>query len=62
MCNCIHELLNVFEDSAQRERTIKSGPANAGLCHRGLQPCLVLQPYIFYYVWYSNAVLVVVNV
>ena len=23
MCNCIHELLNVFEDSAQRERTIK---------------------------------------
>ena len=22
MCNCIHELLNVFEDSAQRERTI----------------------------------------
>ena len=24
-CNCIHELLNVFEDSAQRERTIDSG-------------------------------------
>ena len=22
VCNCIHELLNVFEDSAQRERTI----------------------------------------
>ena len=22
MCNCIHELLNVFEGSAQRERTI----------------------------------------
>ena len=22
MCNCIHELLNVFEDSAQREHTI----------------------------------------
>ena len=22
MCNCIHELLNVFEDSAQCERTI----------------------------------------
>ena len=22
MCNCIHELLNVFEDSAQREQTI----------------------------------------
>ena len=24
MCNCIHELLNVFEDSAQRERTINT--------------------------------------
>ena len=23
MCNCIHELLNVFEDSAQREHTIE---------------------------------------
>ena len=22
VCNCIHELLNVFEDSAQREHTI----------------------------------------
>ena len=22
MCTCIHKLLNVFEDSAQRERTI----------------------------------------
>ena len=22
MCNCVHELLNVFEDSAQREHTI----------------------------------------
>ena len=22
MCNCIHELLNAFEDSAQREHTI----------------------------------------
>ena len=22
MCNCIHELLNFFEDSAQRERTL----------------------------------------
>ena len=22
MCNCIHELLNVFEDSAQHEHTI----------------------------------------
>ena len=22
MCNCIHELLSVFEDSAQREHTI----------------------------------------
>ena len=22
MCNCIHELLNVFEGSAQREHTI----------------------------------------
>ena len=26
MCNCIHELLNVFEDSAQRERTISGVP------------------------------------
>ena len=24
MCNCIHELLNVFEDSAQCERPIAS--------------------------------------
>ena len=24
MCNCIHELLNVFEGSAQREHTIVS--------------------------------------
>ena len=23
-CNCIHELLNVFEDSAQREHTIEA--------------------------------------
>ena len=25
VCNCIHELLNVFEDSAQREHTIGMG-------------------------------------
>ena len=25
VCNCIHELLNVFEDSAQREHTIICG-------------------------------------
>ena len=24
VCNCIHELLNVFEDPAQREHTIAS--------------------------------------
>ena len=51
------EYLNLFDTTE-----LESGPANAGLCHRVLRPCLVLQPYRFYYVWYSNVVLVVVNV
>ena len=28
VCNCIHELLNVFEDSAQREHTIRKSHVN----------------------------------
>ena len=48
MCNCIHELLNGFEDSAQRERTIATpcfilvgGPLEdgAGYFELSLQQC-----------------------
>ena len=36
MCNCIHELLNVFEDSAQRERTIVENSNFLCTCYNNL--------------------------
>ena len=41
VCNCIHELLNVLEDSAQREHTIECVDLNI-LCL-----CKSVQEYIF---------------
>ena len=44
VCNCIHELLNVFEDSAQREHTISVASCIYAHTHLSIRGICVLIP------------------